>query len=99
MIEANEAKKIALENPTFERKLELYQAVSERIKNAAEAGEDHFTVTDEEDAALSTELKAKGYSLFKPNPNITGVSLGGVFDVSNNFMITIAGKGRKYYFR
>ena len=91
MLTANEAKQISFKNPTFERKLELYNLVSERIKVAAESGEDHVVLNDEEHAALSVELKNKGFTRFKDQNGSTG----GVFV---NIVMTSITTQHKYYF-
>lgn len=61
MIDARNARELAMSNPTFERKVELYNAVSTKINEAVMKGEYGFTVTNEEHLALKSELKEKGY--------------------------------------
>lgn len=61
MISATEAKRKIMENPTFERKLELYNEVSAIIDRAVAEGKKQFFVTEEQHIVLNKELLAKGY--------------------------------------
>lgn len=90
MITAKEARKISLSNPSFERKTELYKAVSERIDKAAAAGEKSFEVNEEEHLALEKELTDKGYSLYPTEQK-------GAFYVTIQ-IVNKLGTSRKYYF-
>lgn len=62
MITAKEAQRKILENPTFERKLELYNEVSAIIDSAVAAGKKQFFVTEEQHIVLNKEILAKGYT-------------------------------------
>ena len=61
MITAKEARKRLLQNPTFERKVELYKSVSEKIEKAVEEGKNYFSVTEEEHCALDKEILKAGF--------------------------------------
>lgn len=76
MITAKEAKRKILENPTFERKLELYKEVSDIINEAVAKGRNSFQVTEEQHLALNKELVSKGYSIPSFQVLITGVGIG-----------------------
>lgn len=90
MIEAKEALKIAYQNPSFERKTELYKAVTDRILDAAKAGEKSFKVSDEEHLALEAELKAKGYTRYP------GASKGAFYVTVQ--IVSVLGGDHTYYF-
>lgn len=77
MMTANEARIVAMKNPTFERKTALYAEVSARIQKAAEEGKRHVHLTDEEHYALDKELREKGYNDGKNLFIITIAGLGG----------------------
>lgn len=62
MLTANEAKQKLFDNPSFERKLELYKEVSEIIETAVENGKKSFNLTEEQHRALGKELIDKGYT-------------------------------------
>lgn len=52
----------ALKNPSFERKVELYNSVVEKIKEASSKGERSFSVSEAEYYALHKEIVEKGYT-------------------------------------
>lgn len=58
---ANESRIEALKNPSFERKVELYNSVVEKIKEASSEGKQIFSVTEAEYYALHKEILDKGY--------------------------------------
>lgn len=62
MITAKEAQRKIMENPTFERKLELYNEVSAIIDRAVAAGKKQFFVTEEQHIVLNKEILEKGYT-------------------------------------
>ena len=61
MISANEARIASLKNPTFQRKMELYNAVSTRINEASLEGKNSVGLTEEEHYGLNKEMLGKGY--------------------------------------
>ena len=61
MISANEARIASLKNPTFQRKMELYNAVSTRINEANLEGKNSVYLTEEEHYGLHKEMLEKGY--------------------------------------
>lgn len=65
MIEPKEARITALSNPSFEKKVEFYNQIDERIKAAAAKGERKFVLNEIEHLAIGKELEEKGY---KRNP-------------------------------
>lgn len=80
MIEPKEARITALSNPSFEKKVELYNAIDERIKAAAAKGERKFVLNEVEHLAIGKELEEKGY---KRNPvNDNHLSAGNAFSIS-----------------
>lgn len=58
---ASEARVASLKNPSFERKVELYNQVVETINKAVEEGKDSFSVTEDQFHALHKEILEKGY--------------------------------------
>lgn len=85
MITAKEAKRKILENPTFERKLELYKEVSEIIDEAVFKGSKYFSVTEEQHLALDKEILDKGYKRSGIQILITGLgSVGGTHPYTYN---------------
>lgn len=71
MIEPKEARITALSNPSFEKKVELYNAIDERIKAAAAKGERKFVLSEIEHLAIGKELEEKGYKRNPVNDNDT----------------------------
>lgn len=91
MIEPKEARITALSNPSFEKKVELYNAIDERIKAAAAKGERKFVLNEIEHLAIGKELEEKGY---KRNPvNDKYGNDGGVFSITIDNHAYISGLG------
>ena len=60
---ASDARTEALKNPSFERKVELYNSVVEKINQAVSQGKKGFTVSEAEYYALNKEILDKGYKV------------------------------------
>lgn len=97
--EASEARVASLKNPSFERKVELYNQVVETINKAVEEGKDSFSVTEEQFHALHKEILEKGYKEYRS----TGSALVNqiLFNVSTISLVVSGDKEspyKTYYF-
>lgn len=96
---AKEARRLSLQNASFERKVELYSAVNIKINKANSAGEREITLTEEEHLNIGPVLTEKGYSRNPVVDTQKGVfALGGSITNSIIVNITAANGEYKYYF-
>lgn len=76
MITAKEARETLLANASFDRKVELYNQVTEIINNAVESKSKQFHINEEQHLVLKDELARKGYKQ-TVNLNLFTISLSG----------------------
>lgn len=96
---AKEARRLSLQNASFERKVELYSAVNIKINKANNEGAREIVLTEEEHLNIGPVLVEKGYSRNPVTDNQHGIfALGGT--ITNSIIINVqAADGvYKYYF-
>jgi uncharacterized protein YdcH (DUF465 family) len=76
MISAKEARNAVLANASFDRKVELYNQVTEIINTAVESKSKQFHINEEQHLVLKDELAKKGYTQ-TINSNLFIINLSG----------------------
>lgn len=80
MITAKEARNAVLANASFDRKVELYNQVTEIINKAVESKSKQFHITEEQHLVLKDELTQKGYKhTFNANAFVINLSGSPIF--------------------